>query len=691
VARRARGTDSNPQSRFDRLRYDPTLGGDPPPSVVDDEPAPDPRTVLLRDPSRTIVARNDSPDVGFEASINPYRGCEHGCVYCLVPQTPVLHADMSWRPLGDVRHGDVLLGFDERAARGTIRRIRPAVVEAVWWSRRPILRMQTENAEVSTTAEHRWLQWGNFRWSRTEQLASGRRLRLLPMAAVEAEDDDYRVGYVAGLSLGDGTFRFEPGWRSDKLGYPQSYWRVALADREPLERLVEYLAGLGVAAAMRPFDGGRSSRKPMHKVEVRALAQLERIDKILHVERSSRGYRRGFVAGFFDAEGSSGRSLRFTQVDIGTLERVLRYASSLGFEFRIEPREGRASSMRLVGSIAERIRFFATVLPAIERKLLAVLGTTRSLLPERVEAIEPAGVHDVVDIQTSTGTFFAAGLATHNCYARPTHEYLGWSAGLDFETKILVKEDAPALLRKALSSPRWKPTPLALSGVTDAYQPAERKLGITRRCLEVLVEFRHPVLVITKSWTVTRDADLLAELARYGAASVALSITSLDADLQRILEPRAAPPGLRLAAVERLAAAGVPVGVMVAPIVPGLTDHEIPKILEAAAGAGAGFAGRVVLRLPHGVKELFSEWLERHFPERKEKVLNRLRSLHGGALYDSGFGHRQRGSGNYAEQIATLFEVSRRRAGLAARGPELSCAAFRRPGQQPGLFDPPPC
>jgi DNA repair photolyase len=153
------------------------------------------------------------------------------------------------------------------------------------------------------------------------------------------------------------------------------------------------------------------------------------------------------------------------------------------------------------------------------------------------------------------------------------------------------------------------------------------------------------------------------------------------------MEPRAAPPRLRLAAIERLAQAGVPVGVMVAPIVPGLTDHEIPKILEAAARAGAGFAGRVVLRLPHGVKELFAEWLERHYPERREKVLNRLRALHGGRLYDPGFGHRQRGEGVFAEQIGLLFEASRRRAGLAERGPQLDTGAFRRPGAQPGLFD----
>jgi DNA repair photolyase len=292
-----------------------------------------------------------------------------------------------------------------------------------------------------------------------------------------------------------------------------------------------------------------------------------------------------------------------------------------------------------------------------------------------------------VGFEASVNPYRGCEHACAYCYARPTHEYLGWSAGLDFETKILVKHDAPALLRKALSSPRWKPTPLALSGVTDAYQPAERKLGLTRRILEVLVEFRNPVLVITKSFTVTRDADLLAELAAHGAASVMLSVTSLDAALQRAMEPRAAPPRLRLAAIERLAKAGVPVGVMVAPIVPGLTDHEIPKILESAAAAGAGFAGRVVLRLPHGVKELFSEWLERHYPERREKVLNRLRALHDGRLYDSDFGHRQRGEGVFADQIDGLFEASRRRVGLAPRGSALSTAAFRRPSAQPGLFD----
>lgn len=687
MARRARGTESNPQSRFEKLRYDASLASEPAPLELGEEPEPDPRTVLLRDPTRSIIARNESPDVGFEASVNPYRGCEHACSYCLAPETPVLHADMTWSPIGQIQTGDVLLGFEEHPAPGLFRRLRHARVEAVWWSRKPALRIATKSADVVATAEHRWLQWRNFRWWRTDRLRPGRSLRRLPQVPTEPIDADYRVGYLAGLTLGDGTFRYEPGWRSDKLGFPAAYWRIALIDREPLDRCIEYLRGFGVEAWLRPFDGGPRAPRPLLKVEVRSLAKLEIIHKLMTVELSSRSYRRGFVAGFFDAEGHNGTSLRISQVEIETLERVRGYSRSLGFHFVLEIREGVASTVRLVGTLAERIRFLSTIQPAIQRKLLPDFGGLKCLAPEPVEAIEPAGERDVVDIQTSTGTFFAAGLATHNCYARPTHEYLGWSAGLDFETKILVKHEAPALLRKALDSPRWKPTPLALSGVTDAYQPAERKLGLTRRILEVLVEFRNPVVVITKSWTVTRDADLLAALAEHGAASVMLSVTSLDPSLQRVMEPRAAPPRLRLAAIERLAKAGVPVGVMVAPIVPGLTDHELPKILEAAAGAGAGFAGRVVLRLPHGVKELFSEWLERHFPERREKVLNRLRALHGGRLYDPGFGHRQRGEGVFADQIGALFDASRRRAGLAARGPELSIAAFRRPGAQPGLFD----
>jgi DNA repair photolyase len=270
------------------------------------------------------------------------------------------------------------------------------------------------------------------------------------------------------------------------------------------------------------------------------------------------------------------------------------------------------------------------------------------------------------------------------CYARPTHEYFGLSAGLDFETKILVKRDAPELLRKELASPRWKPQVVTMSGVTDCYQPAERRFGITRRCLQVFRDFRNPVVVITKNRLVTRDKDVLAELAAHNAAAVFLSVTTLDAGLARAMEPRTSAPRMRLDAIRELAEAGVPAGVMVAPVVPGLTDHEIPAILEAAAAAGARRAGTTVLRLPYGVKDVFVEWLKARFPEKAARVIGRIREVRGGRLNDPSFGSRMEGTGAYAAEIALLFSVAARKHGLD-RPLDLSVGSFRRPAA-PDLF-----
>jgi DNA repair photolyase len=274
------------------------------------------------------------------------------------------------------------------------------------------------------------------------------------------------------------------------------------------------------------------------------------------------------------------------------------------------------------------------------------------------------------------------------CYARPTHEFLGLSSGLDFETRIMVKSHVPELLRKELSSPQWKPQVIAMSGVTDCYQPIERKLKLTRRCLEVLAEFRNPVCIITKSYLVTRDIDVLSTLARYGAVSVSISVTTLNETLAPKLEPRASLPQHRLAAIEALNKAGIPVGVLVAPVIPALTDHEMPSILAAAAKAGAQFAGFTALRLPFSVSSLFEEWLAYHFPERKQKVLDRIRSIRGGRLNDPNFGSRMRGHGIFADQIGQMFQVACRKAGFERESPALSTAAFRiPPGPQMSLFD----
>ena len=272
------------------------------------------------------------------------------------------------------------------------------------------------------------------------------------------------------------------------------------------------------------------------------------------------------------------------------------------------------------------------------------------------------------------------------CYARPTHEYLGFSAGLDFESRIMVKEQAPELLAAELSSPRWNPQVLVMSGVTDPYQPIERRMKLTRRCLEVLARFRNPVAIITKNQLVTRDTDLLGELAAHRAAAVNISVTSLDPKLQRILEPRTSAPRARLDAIRQLRKAGVPVGVMVAPVIPGLTDHEVPAILQACAAAGAQFAGYIVVRLPFAVAPLFERWLAEHFPDRKDKVLGRIRHLRGGGrLNDPRFKSRMVGEGIFAEQIRALFEAGCKRAGIGER-PKLSTAAFRRSTTQLDLF-----
>jgi DNA repair photolyase len=318
-------------------------------------------------------------------------------------------------------------------------------------------------------------------------------------------------------------------------------------------------------------------------------------------------------------------------------------------------------------------------LPEVERiapKTLCYVDSSRSIITQ----------NDSPDVGFSHSLNIYRG-CEHGCiycYARPFHEYLGFSPGLDFETKILVKTQAPALLRQELMHPSWTGTTLALSGVTDCYQPLERKFQLTRQCLEVMAEFRQSVGIVTKSRLIVRDLDVLRELARFQGICSYVSLTTLDAELARKMEPRASTPAARLEAIAALAQAGIPVGVMVAPILPGLTEHEIPNLLKAARQAGAQFAGHIVLRLPFEVKNLFSAWLARHYPDRKARVLGRVRSVRGGKLNSSAFKERMKGTGPWAELIHQVFRLHRRRLGFPDTGPTLSTAHFRRPGARQG-------
>jgi DNA repair photolyase len=273
------------------------------------------------------------------------------------------------------------------------------------------------------------------------------------------------------------------------------------------------------------------------------------------------------------------------------------------------------------------------------------------------------------------------------CYARPTHAFQGLSPGLDFETRLFVKPDAPELLARELSAPDYQPKMIALGTNTDPYQPIERKWRVTRRILEVLRDANHPVGIVTKSALVTRDLDILSEMAAKGLAKVALSVTTLDHRLARAMEPRAATPAKRLEAMRSLANAGVPTAVMVAPIIPAINDSEIERILDAAAGAGATEAGYVMLRLPLEIKDLFREWLREHFPAKYNHVISLVRDLHGGKDYDATFGKRQTGSGPYAWSIGRRFEIACRRVGLNRRRQRLNTALFKPPARKGSQLD----
>ncbi|MEM8944261.1 MAG: PA0069 family radical SAM protein [Planctomycetota bacterium] len=317
---------------------------------------------------------------------------------------------------------------------------------------------------------------------------------------------------------------------------------------------------------------------------------------------------------------------------------------------------------------------------AEDEEYLASLGRPPTVyLPDDSQSIVSENNSPDIPFRYSINPYRGCAHGCSYCYARPTHEYLGLSAGLDFETKVMVKHRAPELLRKWLARPRYEPQPLAFSGVTDCYQPAEREFRLTRGCLEVAVECRQPVGIVTKNALVTRDLDLLIQLAEIQAVRVAMSLTTLDAELSRKMEPRTSTPDARLRTIETLSSAGVPTYVMTAPIIPGLNDCEIPALLAAASDAGASGAGYTVLRLPYSVVEVFFEWLDRSLPSQAEKVRNRISDVRGGKHYDARFGHRMRGTGIFAEQIGKTFQLFAKQHELDRPRSSLDVSRFQRP------------
>ena len=696
---RARGAGVDPAQRFtgrellpdgDELDHRAATGeGDPAPTRV------------FRDASRSIISRNDSPDIPFDVSLNPYRGCEHGCSYCLAPETRITLADGSARALRDVVVGDRILGTAP-GAHG--RRLVATDVRDIWRTVRRAYRVTlTDGTVLVASGDHRFLTHRG--WKHVTGTRQGRRRRphLTPRDVVRGvggqralaehaaapADPDYQRGYLTGMIRGDGTLgTYDDRGRRRKTDV-QHVFRLALIDPEALDRVHGYLELSGIGVDRWPSQKATGNRAPLDALGSRARHVVDRIRHCIELPPDPPlAWYQGFAAGLFDAEGgATGTTVRLFNSDEAIIWWLERSLERLRVPFVREPAKAGAHRpghvVRLTGGVTTTLRFFDATRPAVTRKRpFEGMALKRSGAAMHVARVEDLG-HDVelVDLTTGTGDFLAEGIVSHNCYARPSHEYLGLSAGLDFERTLFAKPDAAGLLAAELAKPSWVPRHLALSGITDAYQPVERRLGITRGCLEVLAAYRQPVGVITKNALVTRDLDLLAELAGYGAARVAVSLTTLDEDLRRRLEPRTSTAAARLAAIRSLADAGVPVGVVVAPVIPGLNDHELPAILAAAADHGAQGAAWALLRLPGAVEPIFVDWLREQAPLRAERVLARLREARGGRLNDARFGHRMRGEGTYVEQLRRVFEVHRRRVGLERDWPPLATEHFRVPGR----------
>jgi DNA repair photolyase len=655
---------------------------------------------IYEDHARSILARNDSPDVGFEWSVNPYRGCFHGCAYCMGGDTPILMGDGSTKLLRDVRVGDAIYGTKMR---GRYRRYVRTEVLAHWQTIKAAHRIRlADGTELLASGEHRFLTERGWKHvtgkengaERRPFLTTGNRmLGVGAFTATAAPSQDYRRGYMTGLFRGDALLKIFRYSRPGRVHGAQYQFRLALTDLEPLRRAREYLRDIDVTVGDEfVFCEARGARQRMTAIRTQARAHVERIQALVEwPSEPTREWRRGFLAGIFDAEGSFSQGvLRISNKDERILAETERSFAKFGFDaIREAAKRNGVFSIRLRGGLRDHLRFFHLVDPAIRRKCNLDGVAIKHKKPLGIVSIDELGFDmPMFDITTGTGDFIANGVVSHNCYARPTHEYLSLGAGSDFERKIIVKTKAAELLREAFEKRSWKGDRIIFSGVTDCYQPLEATMKLTRACLEVCVEYKNPAGFITKSPIIERDVELLAELVRVSECRVSVSIPFWDPVVAKAMEPYVTTPQRRMKIIETLAKAGVRVGVSVAPIVPGLNDEDIGDVLSAAHDAGASHAFFVLLRLPGAVKEVFETALRTKLPLRAEKVLRRLREAHGGKLYDSRFGMRGAGSGAYAEAIHALFTRTAKRYGLrpdememdkAWRDGETRPTAFARP------------
>ena len=563
----------------------------------------------------------------FNWTINPYRGCTHACTYCMAGDTPILMADGSTKPLEEIEAGDAIYGTEQR---GAYRRYVTTRVLAHWATVESAFRITLEDGtQLVASGDHRFLTERGWKHVTGAEQGTLRRPHLTlnnrlvgtgQFATGPQQDADYRRGYLCGLIRGDGHLGSYSYSRPGRRVADVHRFRLALVDFEALLRAREYLLDGGVETREFVFQHAVGASKALSALRTSSFRGVTAIREIIQWPESvSEEWCKGFLAGIFDAEGSSGGGIfRIANTDPEIIDRVTACMARFGFSYKVESsdRPRPLYYVRLLGGLPQRLRFWHTVEPAISRKRSIAGRAVKNAGRLRVVSIEPVGERRLFDITTGTGDFIANGVISHNCFARVTHTYMDMDAGRDFESKIVVKVNAPQLLRRELRARRWKGEPVAMGTATDPYQRAEGRYRLMPRIIEALTEVRNPFSILTKGTLILRDLELLAAAAEVMDVSTAFSIGTLDEEVWERSEPGTPHPKRRMEAVARLNAAGVACGVMVAPILPGLSDSEaqLRAVVEAALEAGATHVTPILLHLRPRVREVYMSWLARDYP-----------------------------------------------------------------------------
>jgi DNA repair photolyase len=622
--------------------------------------------------ARSIINRvPEASRVPFRWTINPYRGCSHSCVYCMAGDTPILMADGRTKPLAQVRVGDAVYGTIRE---GDYRRYVTTSVLAHWPTVRSGYRVTLEDGtELVTSEDHRFLSDRGWKYvtgseqgpRRRPHLTVNNKLMGTGGFAVRPNDGpDYRRGYLCGMIRGDGLLRSYGYSRHGRGTAVVHRFRLALVDLEALRRTRVYLSDSGITTSEFLFQKAAGARSAIHAIRNSSSGGFMAVSELIRWPSSPPDdWRKGFLAGIFDAEGSYSRGiLRVSNTDPAIIDAVTASLRRFDFSFAIEAviRDKPITCIRLRGGLREHLRFFHMVDPTITRKRSIEGAALKGDAPLRVTSVQRMAIDlPMFDITTGTGDFIANGVVSHNCFARNTHTYLDLDYGEDFNSQIVVKVNAGELLRKELAAAKWGGEHIAMGTNVDPYQRAEGRYRLMPGILEALRDAANPFSILTKGSLILRDIQLLQRCAEVTDVGTNVSVGFVDREMWRALEPGTPSPRKRLEVCRKLNETGVGCGVLMAPIIPFLTDSpaQLEATVRAIAESGATHVGPIVLHLRTGAREWFMAWLQEHHPE----LVGRYERLYGRRAY---------APKTFQDEISGLVHGFARRFGLGQRGPK---------------------